>query len=114
IESVDRGGPAPGGQLHQRRRMRHRPVQRNPAEPPPGDRIADLPTQRLIAQPVAELQEHQPQIGFHRRRGTPDPQVEKGTNGVKNAGSSNNASTRANSSGNFSSSGGSTASHSDI
>ena len=42
-------------------RMRHRTVQRDPAEPPPGDRIRHLPAQRLKAQPVAKLQEH------HRR-----------------------------------------------
>src|ERR1700692_1278175 len=57
--------------------MRHRTVQRDPAEPPPCDRITDLPAQRLTAQPVAELQKHQPQIGLHRCRRTPDPQVEE-------------------------------------
>jgi hypothetical protein len=51
--------------------------------------------------------------GLHRRRRPAHPQVEERSNGVKNAGSSNNASTRANSSGNFNNSGGNTASHSD-
>jgi len=55
IEPGHRRRPVPGGQLHQRGRMRHQPVERYPAKPPPGDRIGDLPTQRLIAQPVAKL-----------------------------------------------------------
>ena len=45
--------------------------------------------------------------------GRPIRRSKNGTNGAKNTGSSNNASTRANSSGNFSNSGGRTASHSD-
>jgi hypothetical protein len=57
--------------------MRHRTIQRDPAEPPPGDRIRHLPTQRLIAQPVAELQKHQPQIGLHRCRRPTQPWVEQ-------------------------------------
>src|SRR6202023_514315 len=34
-------------------------IQADPAEPPPGDRVADLRAQALIAQPVPELQEPQ-------------------------------------------------------
>ena len=34
VQSLHRGRPATSGQLHQRRRMWHRPVQGNPAEPP--------------------------------------------------------------------------------
>jgi hypothetical protein len=34
-------------QLDQRGRMRHRPVQAEAAEPPPPDRVGDLPAQRL-------------------------------------------------------------------
>jgi hypothetical protein len=77
IEPIHRHRPAPRRQLHQRRRMRHRPVQRNPAKPPPGDRVRHLPTQRLIAQPIPKLQKHQPQIHFHRRRRPTHPQVEE-------------------------------------
>ena len=55
--------------------MRHLGIQRDPAEPPPGDRVADLGAQALLAQPVPELQEHQPQVAFDRlafdRRGRP-------------------------------------------
>jgi len=76
VEPGHRRRPTPRSQLHQRGRMRHRPVQRDPAKPPPSDRIGDLPTQRLIAQPVAELKKHQPQIRFHRRRRTTHPRVE--------------------------------------
>ena len=51
-------------------------VERDPAEPSPHDRVADLRAQGLVAQPVAELQEHQSQIRLHRRRRTADPRVE--------------------------------------
>jgi hypothetical protein len=57
-------------------RVRHRPVQGNPAEPAPRDRVAHLAAQALVAEPVAELEEHQPQVGLHRRRRTADPRVE--------------------------------------
>jgi hypothetical protein len=77
IQPVYRRRPTPGGQLHQRGRMRHLPIQRNPAKPPPGDRIAHLPTQRLIAQPVAKLQKHQPQIALHRCRWPTHPWIEE-------------------------------------
>jgi hypothetical protein len=36
-------------------------------------------TQQLIAQPVAELQKHQPQIGLHRDRRATDPGIEIGS-----------------------------------
>ena len=68
--------PAPGGQLHQRGRVRHLAIQRDPAKPPPGDRIGHLGAQALIAQPVAELEEHQPQIALHRRRWPAEHRVE--------------------------------------
>lgn len=70
-------GAAPGGELHQRRRVRDLAIDRDPAEPPPGDRVADLTAQALKAQPVAELQEHHPQVGLHRRRRPPDLRVEE-------------------------------------
>ena len=68
--------PAPVGQLHQRRRMRHPPVQADPAEPPPGDRITDLPAQAFIAQPVPELEGHQPQVALDRDGRPPEHRVE--------------------------------------
>ncbi len=54
VQPVHRRRATAGGQLHQRRRVRHRPVQGNPAEPPPGDRVAHLATQALVAESVAE------------------------------------------------------------
>ncbi len=77
VQPLDRGRTAPGGQLHQRRRVRHRLIDADPAELPPGDRVRHLPAQRLEPQPVAELEEHHPQIGFHRRRRPTDPRVEE-------------------------------------
>ena len=75
VQPLYRGAAAPGGQLHQRRRMRHLPIQRDPAKSPPADRVADLGAQALIAQPVAELQEHQPQVALRRRGRTPQHRV---------------------------------------
>ena len=77
VQPLHRSRAAPGGQLHQRRRVRHRLIQPDPAELPPGDRVRHLPTQRLVAQPVAELEEHQPQVDLHRRRRPTDPRVEE-------------------------------------
>jgi hypothetical protein len=77
VQPVHRDRAAAGGQLHQRGRMRHRLLQTDPAEPPPRDRVRHLTAQRLEPQPVAELQEHQPQIGLHRRRRPTDPRVEE-------------------------------------
>jgi hypothetical protein len=42
----------------------------------PGNRIGHLTTQQLIAQAVAELQKHQPQVGCHRNRRATDPSIE--------------------------------------
>src|SRR5664280_2398380 len=60
-----------------RGRVRHRTVERDPAEPPPGERIAHFSAQRLVPQPVPELQEHQPQIDLHRRGRPADPRIEE-------------------------------------
>jgi len=76
VQPVNRCAAAPGGQLHQRRGMRHRLVQTDPAKPPPRDRVADLRTQALKTQPVPELEEHQPQITLHRRRRPAQHRVE--------------------------------------
>jgi hypothetical protein len=66
VEAGHRTLAAPASQLHQRRRVRHPGTQRNATEPLPGNRITHLTTERLIAQSVAELQKHHPQIGLHR------------------------------------------------
>ena len=77
VQPVDRPRSAPGGQLHQRGRVRHRAVERDPAEPPPGERIAHFSAQRLVAQPIPELQEHQSQVDLHRRGRPTDPGIEE-------------------------------------
>ena len=58
--------------------MRHRHPERDPAEALPGDRVGDLPAERLEAEPVAELQEHEPQVGLDRHRGPAEQRVEVG------------------------------------
>jgi hypothetical protein len=58
--------------------MRHPPAQGDAAKPLPGDRIGDLAAQQLIAQPVAELQEHHPQVGLDRDRRATNDGVEVG------------------------------------
>jgi hypothetical protein len=73
------------------------PVQRDPAEPPPGDRIGDLPAHRLVAKAVPELEEHEPQVGLHRRRRSTRGRGKNGTNGPKNTSSSSRRSTRSSS-----------------
>jgi hypothetical protein len=46
--SASVGPPAPAaGQLHHRRRIRHLAIKRDPAKPPPADRIADLGARAL-------------------------------------------------------------------
>jgi len=77
LHPVHRRAPAPGGQLHQRRRVWDLAVDRDPAEPSPGDRVRHLRAQAFIAQPVAELQKHHPQVDLHRRRRTAHPRVEE-------------------------------------
>src|SRR6185369_12828484 len=51
-------------------------TERDSAKPLPRNRIGYLPAQRLITQPVAELQKHQPQVGLHRDRRPADPSIE--------------------------------------
>ena len=43
VQLCDRLRPAPGGDLLQGGRVRHRAAQRDPAEPRPGQRVRDLP-----------------------------------------------------------------------
>ena len=77
VQPVDRRLAAAGGDLHQRRRMRHPPTERDPTEPLPRDRVGHLPTQRLEPEPVAVLQEHQPQIRLDRDRRPPQRGMEE-------------------------------------
>jgi hypothetical protein len=63
--------------VHQRGRVRDPPVERDPAEPSPDDRVGHLAAQRLITQPMAELEEHQPQVDLHRRGGPAQPRMEE-------------------------------------
>jgi hypothetical protein len=55
--------------------MRHRHPERDPAEALPGDRVRNLSAERLEAEFVAELQEHEPQIGLDRHRGATEDRV---------------------------------------
>jgi hypothetical protein len=103
--------PAPGGDLLRGGRMRHPGPQRDPAEPHPADRVGDLAAQRLIAQPVAVLQEHHPQVGLDRdRRPAAEPREVRLIR-AKNAGSSSSASAAASAAGSCWYSGGSIGSH---
>ena len=85
-------------------------AERNPAEPSPDNPITFLGEQCRVAQPVADLQEHHPQIGLHRHRRTLEP-GSNDMNGAMYTGTSSSPSTRPNSSGNTNSSGGNIASH---
>ena len=57
--------------------MRHRLVERDPAEPPPGDGVGHLAAQRLEAEAVAVLEEHHPQVGLDGDRRPADHRVEE-------------------------------------
>jgi hypothetical protein len=102
---------APGGELHQRGRMRHWLVDPDPAELPPGDGIRHLPAQRLEPEAVTELEDINRRYVSIGVDGRPIRGSKYGTKGVKKTGSSNKASTRANCSGSRRSSSGRIASH---
>jgi hypothetical protein len=68
VERLDRLLAHPAGELGQRGRVWHLSAQGDAAEPLPADRVGDLAAQQLVAQPVAELQEHHPQVGVQRDR----------------------------------------------
>jgi len=53
VAPLHRRDSAAGRELHQRCWVRDLPIDRDPAEPTPRDRVADLPAQALLAQPVA-------------------------------------------------------------
>ena len=82
VQPLDRLLAHAAGELDQRGRMRHLTTQGDAAEPLPADRVGDLTAQQLIAQPVAELQEHQPQVGVDRDRRTTDDRVEVDPEGL--------------------------------
>ena len=50
----------------------------DPAEPLPGDGVGHFPAERLETEPVAVLQEHEPQVGLDRHRGPTEDCVEVG------------------------------------
>jgi hypothetical protein len=77
VQPVDRPLAASLGDLHQRRRVRHRAAQRHPAEPPPRQAVGHLGAQRFEPEPVAVLQEHHPQVGLHRDRRTTVRRIEE-------------------------------------
>jgi hypothetical protein len=76
IQGHDRLFTQTAGELDQGGGVWHLPAQGDAAKPLPGDRIGHLTTQRLIAQPVPELQKHHPQVGLHRDRRPADPSIE--------------------------------------
>ena len=77
VELGDRLGAGPTDQLDQGGRVRHGLVQRDPAEPSPADRVADLPAQALVAKAVAMLEVQQPQQGGDRDRRAAQPGVKQ-------------------------------------
>jgi hypothetical protein len=70
------------GELDQGGRMGHPAAQGDAAESLPADRVGDLTAQQLIAQPVAVLEEHQPQVGVDRDRGPAAPGIEVDLEGL--------------------------------
>jgi hypothetical protein len=72
----------PAGELDQGGRMGHPAAQGNAAEPLPADRVGHLAAQQLVTEPIAELQEHQPQVGLDRDRRSADDWVEVGPEGL--------------------------------
>jgi len=76
VERLDHLAPTSGGDLHEGGRVRHLPVDADAAEQSPRDRVGHLGTHRLVPQPVAKLQEHQPQVRLDRGRRPPEDRVE--------------------------------------
>src|SRR5262249_30768281 len=68
VELLHRFRTTPGGGLHEGARVGYLLTRTDPAEPVPRDRVGHPGAQRLVAQAVAELQEHQPQVGLYRHR----------------------------------------------
>ena len=65
--------------------VRHRPIQRDPAEAAPGDGVGHLSAQRLEAQPVPVLEHHHPDVGLDGDGGPPVAGVEVGPKRPKKA-----------------------------
>jgi hypothetical protein len=76
VDRVDSRRAATGGDLHQRRRVRCSLTKRDPTEPQPRQRVRHLAAQRLEPEPIAVLQEHQPQIRLHRDRRPTEHRIE--------------------------------------
>jgi hypothetical protein len=76
VQGRDRLLVQAAGQLDQGGRMRYLAAQRDTAKPLPADRILDLAADQLVAKPIAELQEHDPQVGVQRDRRAADARVE--------------------------------------
>jgi hypothetical protein len=77
VQLLDRLRAGSAHQLDQRGGMGHRPVQADPAAPPPADRVTDFLAQALIAELVAVLEVQQPQQGVDRDRWAAQPTVEQ-------------------------------------
>jgi hypothetical protein len=78
VELPDDLGAGATDQLDQRGRMRHRPVQADAAAPPPRQRVGDLSTPALVAEPVPVFQVQQPQQRIDRDRRATKPSAEQG------------------------------------
>jgi hypothetical protein len=73
VEPLDHLRAGTVDQLDQGGRVRHRPLQPDPAKPAPADRVADLPAQGLVAELVAVFQVQQPQQRGDRDRRAAQP-----------------------------------------
>ena len=58
----------------------------DPTKALPGDRVGHLAAQRLEAEPIAVLQEHEPQVGLDGHRGATEHRVEVGSEGLEELG----------------------------
>jgi hypothetical protein len=76
VQPLDRRGATARRDLHERRRMRDGGAKGDPTEALPRDRVGRLAPQRLEPEPVAELQEHKPQVRLDRHRWATQHNVE--------------------------------------
>jgi hypothetical protein len=73
------------GELHQRGWVWHTPDEADAAEAPPGERVGHLLAQRLVPDPIAVLEVHEPQIGLDRDRRATDRRGETAAEGSEEA-----------------------------
>ena len=66
--------------------MRNRHSEWDPTKALPGDGIGHFAAERLEAQPIAVLQEHEPQVGLDGHRRTPEHLVEVGSERLEELG----------------------------